>query len=121
MRPHFLLPILVLLPATAAAAEPAGADFFETKVRPVLAEHCFGCHSAKAAKLKGGLSLDTRAGLLQGGDAGPVVVPGDPGKSRLVTAVNYKDVDLQMPPKGKLPDAAIADLTTWIKTGAPWP
>lgn len=121
MRPHLLLSVLALLPATAAAADPAGADFFETKVRPALVEYCFGCHSAKAAKLKGGLRLDTRAGLLKGGDAGPVVVPGDTGKSRLVAAINYKDVDLQMPPKGKLPDAVILNLTAWVKMGAPWP
>jgi hypothetical protein len=121
MRRHLLLPVLALLPATAAAADPVSADYFETKVRPVLAEHCFGCHSAKAEKQKGGLLLDTPAGLLKGGDAGPVIVPGDPGKSRLVAAINYKDVDLQMPPKGKLPDAVIMDLTVWIKMGAPWP
>ncbi len=121
MRTRLLLPVLLLLPATAAAADPAGAEFFETKVRPVLVEHCFGCHSANAAKLKGGLRLDSRAGLLKGGDTGPAVVPGEPGKSRLVAAINYADVGLQMPPKGKLPAAAIADLTAWVKMGAPWP
>ncbi|HEY1376993.1 MAG TPA: DUF1549 domain-containing protein, partial [Gemmataceae bacterium] len=123
MRTRLLLPVLVLLPATtpAAAADPAGAEFFETKVRPILADHCFGCHSATAAKLKGGLRLDSRAGVLRGGDTGPAAVAGDPAKSRLVAAINYTDVDLQMPPKGKLPAPAIADLTAWVKMGLPWP
>ena len=70
---------------------------------------------------KGGLRLDSRAALLKGGDSGPALVPGQPDKSRLIEAIAYKNVDLQMPPRGKLPDAAIADLTAWVKMGAPWP
>ncbi len=99
----------------------AGAEFFEKKIRPVLVEHCFSCHSAKAEKLKGNLLLDSRAGLLKGGALGPAVVPGQPEKSRLIRAIRYKDVALQMPKRGKLPDAVIADLTTWVEQGAPWP
>jgi hypothetical protein len=122
-----LLPCLCSLLAVRAAlgAEPqpadAAAEFFETKIRPVLVEHCHACHSAKAEKLKGELLLDSRAGLLKGGEDGPVVVPGDPDKSRLIQAVRYKNVDLQMPKRGRLPDAVIADLTTWVAMGAPWP
>src|SRR5437763_8018692 len=78
--------------------------FFEKKVRPVLVDNCYKCHSAeaqKAGKLKGDLLLDTRAGVLKGGENGPAVVPGKPDESRLIKAVRYVDDDLKMPPKGK--------------------
>src|SRR5947209_18504417 len=113
------LAILVVL--LAAASARADDEFFEKKIRPVLAEHCFSCHSQSAKKLKAHLLLDSREGMLKGGDTGPAIVTGSPDKSLLVTAISYKDVDLTMPPRGKLPDAAIADLTTWIKDGAKWP
>ncbi|MBO0699988.1 MAG: DUF1549 domain-containing protein, partial [Zavarzinella sp.] len=105
------------------AAEPADApDFFEKKVRPVLVEHCFKCHGdLKGKEPKDGLRLDNRAAMLKGGDDGPAVVPGAPDKSRLIEAVRFQNPDLQMPPKGKLPDAAVADLTAWVKAGAVWP
>jgi hypothetical protein len=105
------------------AAEPSAArvEFFEKRVRPVLVRHCYECHSAGAKKLRGGLRLDSREAMLAGGDNGPALVPGHADKSRLVTAIGYKDVELQMPPRGKLPDAAIADLTAWVQMGAPWP
>ena len=111
MRSACLL-LVALLSASAPAADPTPeqAEFFEKKVRPVLVEHCYKCHSAEAKKPKGGLRVDGRARLLKGGDSGPAVVPGDPEKSRLIEAVRYANPDLQMPPKGKLPDAAIADL-----------
>jgi hypothetical protein len=115
------LPALALL-FLAPAADPDRAEFFEQKVRPVLVEHCHKCHSAETPKEpKGGLRLDGRALLLAGGDGGPAVVPGDPDKSKLIEAVRYDNVDLQMPPKGKLPAAVIADLEKWVKDGAPWP
>ena len=97
------------------------ADFFEKRVRPILVEHCFSCHSASAPKLKASLRLDSRSGMLAGGDSGAAVMPGKPEESRLVRAIQYDDVELRMPPKGKLPDAAIADLKEWIKLGASWP
>jgi hypothetical protein len=111
------------LPAPSFAGNPgsSAAEFFEKKVRPVLVEHCLKCHGADARKVKGGLRLDSRAALLRGGDGGPAVVPGDPSRSKLIGAVRYKDVDLQMPPKGRLPDAVIADLVTWVRDGATWP
>jgi mono/diheme cytochrome c family protein len=124
VMPTRWLLLLALSLATAARAvgpDAAGVEFFETKIRPVLVENCHTCHSAKAGKAKGGLTLDSRAGALKGGDNGPVIVPGDPGKSRLVTAIGYTNVDLQMPPKGKLSEASVADVTAWIKAGAPWP
>jgi hypothetical protein len=112
----------VLVAAAARAAEPSAeeAEFFEKKVRPVLVENCFKCHADKV-KVKGGLRLDSRAALLKGGDNGPALVPGSPEKSRLIEAVSYKNADLTMPPKGKLPDGVLADLTAWVKMGAPWP
>jgi hypothetical protein len=96
-------------------------EFFEIKVRPVLVKHCYGCHSGKAKKLRGGLRLDSRQAILAGGDNGPALVPGQPEKSRLIEAVTYKNVEVQMPPRGRLPEAAIADLTRWVRMGARWP
>jgi hypothetical protein len=100
---------------------PARLQFFETRIRPVLADNCYKCHSQQSARVKGGLLLDTREGLLQGGEHGPAIVPGDAGKSLLIKAISYTDADLQMPPKQKLSDAQIADLTTWVNSGAPAP
>ncbi|MGL4552850.1 MAG: DUF1549 domain-containing protein, partial [Gemmataceae bacterium] len=108
-----MIALLLLLPADARD------EFFEKKVRPALVTHCLPCHDAK--KQRGGLRLDSRAALLKGGDTGPAVVPGDAAKSRLVTAIGYKDVDLLMPPRAKLPDAVVADLTRWVADGAAWP
>src|SRR3954452_14323037 len=119
-----LVALSVALAAAAhvhAAPDPAAVEFFEAKVRPVLADRCYKCHSAKSEKLKGGLLLDTRDGMLKGGDGGPAVVPGEPDKSKLIEAVKWSDPDLQMPPKQKLTDQQVADLTQWVKTGAAWP
>jgi hypothetical protein len=110
--------------AAAPAPTPAGVELFEAKVRPVLVEQCYRCHSAaarKAGKLKGGLLLDSRAGLLRGGVSGPAVVPGRPAQSLLLKAVRQSDDATPMPPKGKLPDAVIADFEKWINAGAPAP
>ncbi len=97
-------------------------EFFEKNVRPVLVDNCYKCHSAESEKVKGGLLLDTQAGLLKGGDSGPAIVAGDPEKSLLIKAVRYTDDELKMPPKGKkLSDAQIADLVAWVKMGAPDP
>ncbi|MBI3414258.1 MAG: DUF1553 domain-containing protein [Verrucomicrobia bacterium] len=105
--------------------DDASADnlaFFERKIRPLLADNCYQCHSAESEKLKGSLLLDTREGVLKGGDTGPAIVPGEPEQSLLIKAVRYADKDLQMPPKNKkLFDRQIADLTQWVKSGAPWP
>ena len=103
------------------AATSDGIDFFEKKIRPVLIERCYKCHSTEAEKLKGGLLLDSRDSMMQGGDGGPALVPGQPEKSRLIQAVRYTDQELQMPPKEKLSAAQIADLETWVRMGAPAP
>ncbi len=95
--------------------------FFETKIRPILATHCGKCHASTAEKLRGGLRVDHREGLLRGGDSGPAVVPGKPEESLLIRAIRYRDEELQMPPRGKLPDAVIADFETWVRMGAPDP
>jgi hypothetical protein len=111
-----------LLPATAAgAAGQDGVAFFETKIRPVLVEHCYQCHSAAAKKPKGGLLLDSRTGVRKGGESGPAIVPGKPGESLLLKALRYTDEELKMPPKGKLPAAVVADFERWIAMGAPDP
>ena len=106
----------------AADPDPAGVEFFEKKIRPTLVENCYKCHSAQSEKVKGGLLLDTREGLLKGGDTGPAIVPGDPEKSLLIKAVRYTDENLQMPPKDKkLSAEQVSALETWIKMGAPDP
>ncbi len=108
--------------ARAAELTNAQLDFFENKVRPVLAANCYKCHSHDAPKLKGGLSVEFGDALLKGGENGPAIVPGDPEKSLLIKAIRYMDPDLQMPPNDKkLTDQQIADLTTWVKMGAPDP
>jgi cytochrome c553 len=103
------------------ADDTAGMQNFEEKVRPLLVTHCYACHSAEAKELQGGLLLDTRAGWQKGGDNGTAIVPGSPEKSLLIRAIGYTDENLQMPPKGKLPQADIAVLTRWIEMGAPDP
>jgi mono/diheme cytochrome c family protein len=126
--PLFLAAITgVAAPAFAAVtAEPTPEQtaFFESKIRPILADNCYKCHSLENGKSKGGLTLDTRDGVLKGGEVGPVVVPGNPAASPLIKAVKYEDKDLQMPPSkegGKLKDEQIAALTEWVKMGAPDP
>lgn len=112
-----LLLALLAAPARPEPPTPEQIQFFEAKVRPVLLMHCHKCHGA--AKQQSGLRLDTRAGLLAGGDSGPVVVAGKPEDSPLIEAVNH--AGLKMPPKEKLPAEAIAALTEWVRQGAPWP
>src|ERR1700733_119010 len=103
----------------ASAENPPSLEFFESRIRPLLSEKCYPCHSAASEKLKGGLRLDFRDGLLEGGDSGPAITPGDPEHSLVVKAVRYADPDLQMPPKNKrLSPREIDDLVLWIQTGA---
>ncbi|HZJ15756.1 MAG TPA: DUF1549 domain-containing protein, partial [Chthoniobacteraceae bacterium] len=119
---------LFLATASAFALDeaPTGEqlDFFEKKIRPVLAEKCYKCHGQEAEKIKGGLTLDTREGIRRGGDNGPSVVPGNAKESLLLEAIHYQNKDFAMPPKkegGKLPDAVIADFEKWVQMGAPDP
>src|SRR5262245_48660568 len=111
---------VLVLAISLRAAEPADSpEFFATRIRPILTEHCFKCHGdTKGKEPKGGLRLDSRSAILKGGDNGTALVPGEPNKSRLIEAVRYLNTDLQMPPKGKLPDAAIDELAAWVKAGA---
>ena len=104
----------------ATAIPPEQADFFEKKIRPVLASECYECHDAK--KQKGGLRLDYRDGWKKGGDSGDAIIPGEPAKSLLIRSIRHDDPDLKMPSKRpKLSDAAIADFEKWIALGAPDP
>jgi hypothetical protein len=112
---------LAALPARAdsPAFPPEQLKFFEEKVRPVLANRCYECHGAK--KQESGLRLDSRAGVLQGGDAGaPAADPGKPDESVLIAAVR-RTGDYEMPPAAKLPDEEIDALVTWVEMGLPWP
>ena len=110
------LAAICITPATAFAQQPA--DFFETRVRPVLAKNCFACHTATAM---GGLQLDSREHILKGGQDGAVIVPGDPDKSLLIQAVRQTHEWLKMPPQGKLANQEIDDFSSWVKAGAVWP
>jgi cytochrome c553 len=111
-----------LLPFAARADAPtaAGTTFFENKIRPILVNNCYPCHSSQATKLRGGLSLEYHESMMRGGDDGPAIMPGNPDASLLIKAVRYEDPDLQMPPKGKkLSDEQIEDLVAWVKMGVP--
>jgi hypothetical protein len=118
------LPLLALLADRSRAADDSkGIEFFENKIRPVLVNSCYECHSAKAVKLKGGLLLDTKEGLLKGGDSSkPSIVPGKPAESLLIKSLKH-DKDLKMPPspKAPLPARVVADFEQWIAMGAPDP
>lgn len=101
---------------SSAANQEAQLQFFETRIRPVLVEQCYSCHSAESKDIRGGLLLDTRAGLLNGGDSGPALIPGKPNDSILIAALKHETVE--MPPDQKLSDDVIRDFETWIANGA---
>ena len=112
------------LPQNGIAPSPqqpdrAGIEFFEKSVRPLLAKHCYECHSDAKKQKKGGLLLDLRVGWQAGGDSGPAIVPGKPDESLLISSVKYDS--FEMPPKGKLSDAEISILEKWVAMGAPDP
>lgn len=109
--------LFLVLPASVHADDSRGLDFFEKKIRPVLVQHCYECHSSDAAK--GGLRLDSKVAVQRGGDSGRILVPGKPDESLLLSAMRYQD--LEMPPKGKLPETVISDFAQWIAIGAPDP
>ena len=114
-----LAAISLLSPSLLVAQDDAGIKFFETRIRPLLVEHCYKCHSEKSKNIRGGLLLDTREGIRAGGETGPAVVPGRPSESLLINAIQFDD--FEMPPKGKLSKQAIRDLIRWVKIGAPDP
>jgi hypothetical protein len=118
MTAPVLLLLLTMLGQAPTPPDAQALDFFEARVRPVLVQNCVPCHGPE--KHKGGLRLDSARAMLEGGDSGPVIVPGSAEDSPLIEAIRY-DGGIQMPPDGKLPEAAIADLTEWIQRGAAWP
>jgi hypothetical protein len=114
--------VIVLIAACAVASEPAdpeGIALFESKIRPILVQHCYGCHSSESKEIKGGLLVDSRKGLLAGGESGPAIVPGRPDEGWLLDALKHES--FEMPPDAKLSDQVVADFETWIKRGAPDP
>ena len=125
IKRSLLLAVLMAMVSPSILAEDAsdplaaeGIEFFETKVRPVLAEHCYECHGPE--KQKAGLRLDARAALLSGGEMGPVLVPGDGAASKLVQAIR-REGEIKMPPETPLDSGAIQALEEWVAMGAPWP
>jgi cytochrome c553 len=118
--PRFLALMLLSAAVFSLSAQPAATspDYFELKVRPILANNCYACH---AGTQMGGLRLDNRDDLMKGGTRGAAVVPGDPDKSPLIAAVRQTDARLKMPMGGKLKDADIEALVAWVKAGAVWP
>ncbi len=125
---HFLsmVALVALLAASAAGAAPGkpkatkeGLEFFEKRIRPILVQNCYECHSGDKAKAKGHLLLDSAEGMLQGGESGAAIMPGAPDDSLLVEAIRYEG--LQMPPKGQLPEDVVQDIVQWIEMGAPDP
>ncbi len=119
----FLVAMGLAVSSTARAAEPSAKQvaFFESKIRPILAKHCYQCHSDRTKKLKAGLRLDTRQGWVKGGKSGSPIVAGKPKDSLLFKAVSHSSRNLRMPPKGKLPESAIRAIEQWIAMGAPDP
>ena len=99
--------------------DESSLEFFEKEVRPILTARCLECHSSAGGGPKGGLHLDSRDGVLKGGDTGPAVSLTDPASSLFLSAINYGDL-YQMPPKSRLPANEIATLTKWIEQGLPW-
>jgi hypothetical protein len=125
MRIMFIVVIAILsgdiLAEEPAAFSPGDIDFFEKRVRPLLVQRCYECHASTSQKLRGGLMLDSRDGVLKGGDTGPAAEPGQPTKSLLIEAIRYDSEQIQMPPAGKLPDTEIAILLEWVQRGLPFP
>lgn len=128
VRTRLLFVLLLALPSAldvradeeaARRPTPEQTEFFEKKIRPVLSAHCYSCHAADAKNLKGGLLLDTRAGIRKGGDSGPAVVPGNVDESLLIAALKHES--FEMPPKGQLNESVISDFVSWIEMGAPDP
>ena len=113
----------LLVPAILETGDlrPEETEFFETHIRPVLVDHCYGCHSKDAGKARGGLRLDTKIDLLAGGAAGPAILPGDPDASLLIQAIRWEDDEYSMPPRRKLPDHTIRYFEEWVRMGAPDP
>lgn len=122
MKRIYLVAVAMLLPLTSLnAQQPSAAQlkFFETKIRPALVKYCYECHSVEGGGGRAGLLVDSRAGLSEGGDSGPAIVPGKPDESLLWEAINWDSYE--MPPSEKMPAKVIASFKQWIEMGAPDP
>lgn len=109
-------------PATpVVVGDEEASRFFEERIRPVLVESCYRCHSTEGDRIRGGLVLDSRETLMIGGSSGPAVIPGNPDASLLVIAMRYTDEELEMPPKSPLTADVVSDFERWVEMGAPWP
>lgn len=118
----FVVLLGLALAADFARGQESGVEFFEKKIRPVLVEHCYPCHSRQAGKERGGLLLDSRDAMRRGGDNGPTIVPGKPAQSLLIQSIRHARADLKMPKAApKLPPSVIADFERWVELGAPDP
>jgi hypothetical protein len=113
--------VLLSLSVEAEGPTAGEVEFFEKNIRPVLADSCYRCHGERPEKLKAGLNLAHRAGVLAGGESGPALVAGDTSKSLILEALSYENEDLQMPPKEKLSEEVIAHFREWVEMGAPDP
>ncbi|MDB4863822.1 hypothetical protein OAI33_11070 [Pirellulaceae bacterium] len=116
-----LLTLLTVVVSTVpiVTAADTNTDFFENRIRPVLAQHCYNCHSQRAKTLQGGLFVDSLDGLFKGGDSGPAIIKGNADESPLISALRHDT--FKMPPKGRLADKVIDDFRKWINTGAKIP
>src|SRR5262245_47089817 len=118
MNRQLLSSLAVVFSGIATAQNAASPEYFESKIRPIFVGNCSGCHTSSAL---GDLRVDSREALVKGGSRGPAIVPGEPEKSLLITAVKQTDPDLKMPQGGRLKPDDVALLETWIKAGAVWP
>ena len=116
-----IISCMILIRSSFAETVDEGNHFFETKIRPILVEHCYSCHSVEADEANGDLRLDTAQAILNGGTRGSAIAKGSSDQSVLYRAVKYEEPGMQMPPDGKLADEKIADLRRWIEMGAPDP
>lgn len=116
MKTHSLLLPICLFAIAAGARGADAVALFDAKVKPLLAHHCYDCHSEKASELKGNLKLDSLEGIMKGGANGPGVVAGDLENSFLLRAIRYQEADYQMPPAGRLSDEEIAGIEAWVKS-----
>jgi hypothetical protein len=117
-----MVPVLLFLMAARAHGQAPSADaetFFETNIRPILADTCFRCHGGK--KVSNGLRVDSREALLKGGQRGAAIIPGEPDRSLLIQALRHEHPDVKMPPDRRLAENAVAHFASWVKQGAPWP
>ncbi len=129
LRLLLLLSTIACAPATVSGDDLVFSDlvfsdddlrYFERKIRPILVEHCYACHSSEADVLHGGLQFDDHLWRTEGSDSGPTVIAGQPEQSLLIESIEYAG-GMQMPPKSKLPEAEIRELTEWVRRGAPFP